>query len=302
VQLTAIVLILISAVTHAGWNLIGKRNDPSAAFFLLANTTGAIVLSPILLFDLGRLPHIPGSVWALLGATSVFMGIYYISLAAAYRHGHMSIAYPLARSSPIIVVTVAALVLGQGEDISSQCIIGIVLVVGGCIMLPVQRFRDWRLSDYRQLSCLFALFAAVGTAGYSMIDDAALKIMRASPVLGFGAAHAALLYICLEAWGASAFLGAVHVLTPRGRSNVLAALSQDKAQGSITGIAIFATYALVLISMAFVQNVSYVVAFRQLSIPIGAILGVCVLGEPAHRPKLIAIATIFVGLVLVGTG
>lgn len=301
-QLTAIVLILISAVTHAGWNLVGKRNQPSAAFFLLANTTGALVLTPILLFDLGKLPHIPGSVWALLGATSLFMGLYYTSLAAAYRHGHMSIAYPLARSSPIIVVTVAALVLGHGEDISRQCIVGIVLVVGGCIMLPVPRFRDWHPRDYRKLSCLFALFAAVGTAGYSMIDDAALRILRTSPELGFSAVHAALLYICLEAWGSSAVLGTVHVVTARGRSSMLTAVTRDKAQGLLMGVGIYGTYVLVLVSMAFVRNVSYVVAFRQLSIPIGAALGICVLGEPAHRPKLFAIATIFIGLVLVGTG
>ncbi|MDF1527311.1 MAG: hypothetical protein RRA15_11590 [bacterium] len=37
----AIILILISAIIHAYWNLINKRSIPSAAFFLVANSVGA---------------------------------------------------------------------------------------------------------------------------------------------------------------------------------------------------------------------------------------------------------------------
>ena len=72
--------------------------------------------------------------------------------------------------------------------------------------------------------------------------------------------------------------------------------------GLITGIAIMATYGLVLAAMAYVSNVSYVAAFRQLSIPIGAILGITLQHEPRHRPKLIGIGIVSIGLILVGIG
>ena len=301
-QLTAIVLILISATTHATWNFIGKRNQPSSAFFLLANTIGALLLTPAILLHLDQIRQMPGQIWALLGVTSVFMGVYYASLAAAYRHGHMSIAYPLARSSPVIVVTIAGLVLGQGKDISAQCIAGILLVVGGCFMLPVARFRDWHLRDYRNWSCLFALLAAIGTAGYSMVDDRALKILRTAPELGLSAGRAALLYISLEAWGATVALVAVLLLTQKGRSSITATLREDKAQAFLTGVGIYLTYTQVLTAMGFVRNISYVVAFRQLSIPLGAALGMWLLHEPPHRPKVFGICTILAGLVMVGTG
>ena len=54
--------------------------------------------------------------------------------------------------------------------------------------------------------------------------------------------------------------------------------------------------------MGHVTNVSYVVAFRQLSIPLGAVLGVLVLGEPGYRPKLAGVALMFGGLILVALG
>jgi hypothetical protein len=41
-------------------------------------------------------------------------------------------------------------------------------------------------------------------------------------------------------------------------------------------------YSLVLIAMSFAKNISYVVAFRQLGIPIGAILGMVILKEPMY--------------------
>ena len=68
------------------------------------------------------------------------------------------------------------------------------------------------------------------------------------------------------------------------------------------GFGIYLTYSLVLISMAFVTNVSYVVAFRQLSIPLGVVLSLWLLKEPVYVPKLVAVVVMFIGLILVGTG
>ena len=68
----------------------------------------------------------------------------------------------------------------------------------------------------------------------------------------------------------------------------------------MVGIGIYLAYTLVLVAMGFVTNVSYVVAFRQLSIPLGAALGILLLKEPPYRPKLVGIAVAFAGLVWLG--
>ena len=79
-------------------------------------------------------------------------------------------------------------------------------------------------------------------------------------------------------------------------------LRTNARYAALTGMAIYLTYALVLISLAFVENVSYVVGFRQLSIPVGATLGLLVLKEPPHPPKLAGVTIMFIGLMLLAMG
>jgi uncharacterized membrane protein len=79
-------------------------------------------------------------------------------------------------------------------------------------------------------------------------------------------------------------------------------LHDSKSAAAITGIGIYLTYGLVLASMNYVTNVSYVAAFRQLSIPLGAMFGMGLLKEPRYVPKVIGVVIIFLGLTLVGVG
>lgn len=300
---TAVVLLIISAGLHAGWNLITKRNHPTASFFLVANTVGGLLLVPVVALHGKALPDIPASVWWLLAVTGCFMALYYASLAGAYRSGDISVAYPLARSSPVIVVTVITLLLGRGHQVSGQCVFGILLVVAGCFLIPMRRFSDFRLSNYLNPTCGLALLAAVGTSGYSIADDEALRQLRTAPALAaVGNIPLTLVYACLEACSASLWL--VLFIAPRrqGRATFRQVLRASKKQASLAGGMIYLTYGMVLVSLAFVSNVSYVVAFRQLSIPLGTLLGIAVLKEPRYLPKLVGVSIMFAGLVLVGSG
>ena len=105
---TAIILLLVSAATHAAWNLLSKREHPSAAFFLVANTAGCLLLAPIALVNWRAVRQFPPEVWAILPATGLCQAVYYYGLAGAYRHGEISIAYPLARSVPVVLVTLGS--------------------------------------------------------------------------------------------------------------------------------------------------------------------------------------------------
>jgi len=109
-----------------------------------------------------------------------------------------------------------------------------------------------------------------------------------------------LLYLFLE--GASCLLcqSMMVAVSKQERKSLAIVLKTYKRSAAVTGVGIFLTYAIVLVSMNYVSNVSYVAALRQLSIPIGALLGIIFLKEAPRLPKLIGIATIFVGLVLAG--
>ncbi len=297
--LTAIILIIGAALLHAGWNVLSKSKHPSTAFFLVTTVVGALLLSPFLLLHQRLLPSIPSRVWMLLVGTGFFLALYYGSLAGAYRSGHMSIAYPLARSSPIIVVALATLALGRGDQISRFCMAGIVLVAAGCFLLPMKRLGDFRIRHYWNASCGLALLAAVATAGYTILDDEALRQLRNTPTVGIGTFQTTLLYASLETVSGALWLSLGTFFSPAGRANLRRELQTNRIHAIAAGAAIWSSYVLILLSLAFVTNVSYVAAFRQLSIPLGVAFGCLVLKEPAFAPKIAGVVIIFLGLVLV---
>jgi len=301
-SITAIVLLLISAVSHASWNLLGKRENPSISFFLVANVFGVLLFSPIIFYYLDQLLFLPAQIWYYLIGSAFCLAIYFSGLAGAYRSGDMSVAYPLARSSPVLVVTFVTLVLGRGSQISHQSVFGILMVVGGCFLIPLHRLADQRLSNYVNATCGLAFVAALGTTGYSIIDDEALRLFRGMQGLDMNDSIRAVVYACLQGGFTVCWLGLFALLIPSERARLRSVIRSSKISAAATGGLMFMTYALVLISMAYVKNVSYVVAFRQVSILVGTVLGVLLLKEKLYRPRLAGVVIIFVGLVLVGTG
>jgi len=299
---TAVVLLLIAAFTHAGWNFLGKRDHPTLAYFLVANTIGVVCVLPILIYYCNKIPFIPPTVWMFSIISGFFLASYMTALAGAYRVGDMSIAYPLARSLPVIIVTMIIIFLGKGHEIGEWLIVGIALVVAGCLMLPMKKFHDFRLQNYLDLCCLLAVLAAIGISGYTVVDDEALRRLRQLPGKPFDPVNATLVYLVLEGICASFWKGVFVLVSSRERKNLVEVLHSAKGSAAMTGIGIYLTYGLVLASMNYVTNVSYVAAFRQLSIPLGAVLGMVLLKEPHYLPKLIGLAIVFLGLILVGIG
>ena len=298
----AFILITFSAFTHAGWNLYSKKQNPTISFFLVANTCGFLLLSPVLIRHISVLSLFPLNAWLLLLLTGLFMAIYYTGLAGAYRSGDMSIAYPLARSIPILIVAGVTYLIGQGEPVTLQFLIGVGFVLFGCAILPMKSFKDMNIHNYLNLTCIFALVAALGTAGYSIIDDRNLRILRELPDSTLGTAQISIVYSFLQGVSSSSWMFIFMLFSIKEKESLKQILKNNKLNAALTGAFIFLTYTIVLIAMGYVTNVSYVVAFRQLSIPIGAIFGISLLKEPKYAPKLIGVIILFIGLIFIGTG
>jgi drug/metabolite transporter (DMT)-like permease len=231
-----------------------------------------------------------------------FLAAYMAALAGAYRAGDISIAYPLARSLPVIFVFLITLILGKGKPLGTWVIIGIILVVAGCTILPLKVLRQFRFSNYKNLCCLLAVLAAVGIAGYTVTDDTALRSLREIPGNPWDPVDATLVYMVLEGISCSIWQMLIVAFDSRERKALIEVLHDFKGAATLTGIGIYLTYGLVLASMNYVTNVSYVAAFRQLSIPLGALFGMILLNEPRYVPRIIGVVIIFLGLTLVGTG
>ena len=298
----AAILLLISSFTHAGWNFLSKKAHPSIAFFFVANTTGIICPLVILPLYLNKIELVPLTVWIFVVISGFFLATYMAALSGSYRTGDMSIAYPLARSLPVIFVFIITFFLGNGNPLGVWCIIGILIVVFGCLSLPMKAFDEFHISRYKNLSCFLAVLAAVGITGYTVTDDTALRYLRELPGNQFRPIDATLVYLLLEGSACSLWLGIFLLFDPRERKGFYDVVHYLKGSAAITGIGIYLTYGMVLAAMNYVTNVSYIAAFRQLSIPIGAMLGMVLLKEPRHFPKLVGVTIIFVGLGFVGVG
>jgi drug/metabolite transporter (DMT)-like permease len=301
-SIIAAILLIISAATHAGWNFISKKEHPTQAFYLAANTIGVVCVLPILFYHWHLMNLIPLTVWIYAIISGFFLAAYLEALAGSYRSGDISIAYPLARALPVIFVFGFTLFSGKGKPLGVWFIIGAVLVVGGCIILPLKAFRDFQISNYKNLCVVLAVLAAIGISGYTVTDDIALRHLRELAEKPFAPLEGTLIYMVLEGISCSLWQSLFVLLQSRERANFIDVLHNYKGAAATTGIGIYLTYGLVLMSMNFVSNVSYVAAFRQLSVPLGALFGMALLREPRYNPKIIAVTMIFIGLILVVLG
>jgi drug/metabolite transporter (DMT)-like permease len=300
--LSAILLILVSACLHATWNLIGKRSRPTSAFFLAASLTSALVFAPVLVVFKAALAAVPATVWGLLLLTGCAQALYYTALAGAYRAGDLSLTYPMVRALPVLLVAGASFLLGRGEAISPLGFAGMVLVAAGCLIIPVQKAGLLRsLAAQRLILALIGL-AALGTTGYLLIDDTALRLLRQVPDFPLPPEMIPILYIEIETLAILLPLGLHVYLNRRERAAWRGLRGPALRPALLSGLVITTGYALVLVAMTLARDVSYVTAFRQVSIPIGAILGILALKEPAYPFKIAGTAILFVGLALVGLG
>lgn len=302
---TAIVLVLISALAHAFWNFLGKRSHPTASYFLAASLCAGIIFLPLLFFYRNFLLQVPTTVWLLLALTGCCQAFYYSSLAAAYRSGDLSLVYPLVRAIPIPLVAIASLALGRGGQLTVLGLIGMGLVALGCILVPLRDLRLMKQASTQRiqprtiwLSCL----AALGTTGYLLIDDTALRMFKAGGISGLSLTGLLTIYMGLEIL-ATALALSIYIIGNRYERQGWSKVTRAGLRPAIiSGVVINGGYLLVLAAMTLARDVSYVTAFRQVSIPIGALMGIWILKEPRYPLKLVGIATIFSGLLLVALG
>jgi drug/metabolite transporter (DMT)-like permease len=297
----AIILVLISCVTHAGWNLVSKSRTPSAAFFALSTGSSLVVMTPLYIYFIPRLSQVPLALWGLLITTGFFQALYYISLGNSYRLNDISLAYPISRSLPVLLVPLVCFLIGYGKPLSMLAIVGMIITAVGCMILPLKVINTSVLKQYFQYSFLFVVLAAVGTTGYSIIDSMGLELLKtgAHPL---STLQAALFYIAFEDLLTVFFLWPYVGFSRREKINLRIICKRSLRYPLLAGPVVAITYSLVLIAMQFATNVSYIVAFRQVSILIGVLLGIFVLKEKSTPFKIAGTAMIFIGLVLAAVG
>ncbi len=235
----------------------------------------------------------------MLAVTGASQAAYFTFLALAYRHGDISVVYPLARSFPIFVVLIAGFGLGQWP--SPLAWLGILLVAAGCFALPLERLGRARISlrSYANAAGFWALLTALGSSGYTVADDIGMDLVVGREALGSPTGPvAALLYGYLE-WVSTSLFLLLAVLALGRRGDIGRVFRQERGPALLVGLMTFGTYLLILWAYSLSEKVAYVAALRQLSIVFGVLFGITLLREPGGLLRVGASVVIVSGLVLV---
>lgn len=281
---TVVAVVLCGALLHAVWNALVKGGrDPFFGSVLVAS--GAALLSLPLLPLLSQ-PH--AASWPYLGASTVIHFAYYGLLAAAYRHGDMSHAYPLMRGSAPLLVAVASVPL-LGEHLSPMQYAAVACISGGMFGLwfaaaPATSRAPTTTPEAPARASAFALLNALVIAAYTLIDG-----------MGARASGAPASYVMwLHVLSAAGLLAWCALRCPRQL--------RDYAQkhwriAILGGAGTLGSYGLALWAMT-VAPLAAVAALRETSILFAALIARFFLGERIGRKRAVAIAAIATGAVL----
>lgn len=282
-----IVLVLISTFLHAGWNLLLRSQKSSYTFLRIAVVSAVLGLAPVLIAEIWSTPF-PLPVWGYLCLAGVFQSTYFLGLIYSYQRTDFTVAYPLARALPILMVALVDTVRGQAPP--SLAWLGMGLVSVGCLMAPMVSLRHFSLGPYRNRGMLWILVAAVSIVGYTTVDKIAAELIEPGPL---SAARYGVYEITLAI--------PVYWLILKGLGQPTG-LKGDRAGwfwATVGAVVSFIAYWLVLWAYQLSPYASYVVALRQFSLIIGAIAGAIFLREPAPLLRFAAVVVIVLGISLV---
>lgn len=218
-----------------------------------------------------------------------------IGLSRAYRLADVSLAYPLARALPVIMTALVTISLGLGARPSALAIFGMLVIMMGCVLMPMKSFSDLHWKNYWNRALLGILVAAAGTTGYTIFDSEGLRLLLANENVSRW--QGAATYSCMREMVLLISLSSYVLSVPHERAR----LTKDlfcHPHPYFAGVFAAAAYLLVLIAMGFVSNVSFIQAFRQMSLPVSVLLGMVFLKEKCSAAKLTGVALIVAGLIL----
>ena len=286
-----IILILLSAVTHAVWNLCSKASGAPMSFLYRALVYSAVLYLPLFAVTQVVAPF-SWRLWLLVLASGLLCGGCFIALCKAYDGGAVSFAYPIARSFPLMIVAWAGLFLGEVP--SRRGMTGICLIVAGCFVLPYRRFcigeDGFCRRNYVNRTAGWALVAALLTSLYSVIDKMAARLMPGNDVWASICARTSYVYA-----QNAVSLAVMALFLWRGR-HVIRAVNRRSA--IFCGLLFLVSYLLVMVTLAR-DPVSYSLALRQFSILIAAVASMFWLEKDFSWPRLWGVVTIVSGVILV---
>ncbi|GHF97476.1 DMT family transporter [Streptomyces thermodiastaticus] len=266
--------VLLAAVTHASWNAIAHRITDKLVGFTLISGGGLLI--GLLLIPCTAVPR--AAAWPYLLFSAAIHVTYYALLMTSFRLGDFGQAYPIARgTAPLVVTVLAALFAHEVPD--GWAAAGVALSCAGLTGVALWGLRG-RRPDWAALAAASATGLTI--AGYTVVDG--LGVRASGSPLGYTAWLMAAEGIAIPAWAAA-----------RWRGRTLAVLRPSAAVGLLGAALSVTAYGLVLWAQTR-ADLAPVAALRESSVLVGAAIGAVVFKERFGVPRIAAAGLLVVGI------
>ncbi|MCE2991506.1 MAG: DMT family transporter [Candidatus Jidaibacter sp.] len=275
------ILILFSAMLHAGWNFYTKKTEANKISILWLGWCIAGILTFPLAVIFTDFSNFNANWIPFFILTGVAHALYLYTLGMSYNIGEMSLIYPISRGLAIFF-TISIMLILKLEVISAQGALGVIFLILGIIFVAIKRLGDLEKREVMMLSARTGMFIST----YSIIDKISLNYIPP------------LFYINMMFIITSLIM--CPIVMKRLNGHTWAVIKRYKFYSGAIGLVSFFTYYLVLLAMQS-SPASYVVALRELSIVFGSVLGMWLLKEEKSRRKIAGICGIVFGAYIIKT-
>jgi drug/metabolite transporter (DMT)-like permease len=179
-DITVFFAVIAAALLHASWNVLVKVNlDRFLALFLIHVLMGLVGL---VMLAWSGLPI--AASWPMALLSGILHTGYNLLLARSYRHGEMSLVYPVARGAAPVVSLGLSLVFA-GDHISQNELLSLAVLIAGLWLVAFG--RSARIAT-DMLTILFAFGTAIFIGLYTVVDGMGARLA------GDAFAYAGLIY------------------------------------------------------------------------------------------------------------
>ena len=274
-SLSHFLLVLLSGLLHASWNILAKKTGKNITVLWLGTSIVGLSILPFVITSIPTHLLKISLLWGILsGIVHIF---YYLALTHAYYHFPLSHIYPISRGLGIVGASIFG-IIALHDTLSLLGSLAIMAVLIGISLY----FYDSKTSQSSHKSILWGCIVGLSIALYLITDILAIRYVNAS-------SHVILLFLTMNICLLPYFIF-------KHKKEMIEGFCKHKKYAIAIGSFSLLSYALILIVLRS-NPVSYVLSLRECSIVISALFAVWILKEKISVKKCIAILCICLGAI-----
>lgn len=284
--LASLFLVVLASFIHATWNLLAKRSASVGPVFVFAyNLLSCVAYGPWVLYLLikGGINWTPAGFGFVLISGLIHLA-YSLCLQRGYQVADLSVVYPVARGTGPMLSTIGAFLI-LGETPTGTGLVGLALVVTGILLIATQG----KLSAFTRPGGQAGIKWGTATGGliasYTVVDAYAVKALGIVPVVLDWFSNLLRFFLLLP----------LVLANPR---RAIAAMRGHWWTALGVGLLSPLSYILVLTALTGGAPLSLVAPMREMSMMVGALMGMLILREAVGRWRLVGCAVLIAGVVL----